>query len=128
MPRPRCCRRVQGEPVDTMFKPAGLRGQELEKVIMTLDEFEALRLSDLEGLYQEGAAARMGVSRATFGRILEAAHKKVALALIEGKALVIEGGPVRVIGRRGEGGAGGPHRAKNRSKHQPRRVKKGVSK
>jgi predicted DNA-binding protein (UPF0251 family) len=85
-----------------MFKPAGYRGRELEQVVMTLDEFEAVRLSDLEGLYQEDAASRMGVSRATFGRILEAAHNKVARVLIHGKALVIEGGTVRVVGRNHE--------------------------
>ena len=61
---------------------------------MTLDEFEALRLADLEGQYQEQAAERMGVSRSTFGRILDSAHHKVAEVLIEGKALRIEGGPV----------------------------------
>jgi len=61
---------------------------------MTLDELEAIRLADLEGLYQEKAAERMEVSRATFGRILDAAHRKIAGALIRGKALRIEGGPV----------------------------------
>ena len=61
---------------------------------MTLDEFEAIRLADLEGLYQEQAAERMEVSRATFGRIIEIAHRKVAEALIRGKALKIEGGPI----------------------------------
>jgi predicted DNA-binding protein (UPF0251 family) len=62
---------------------------------MTLDEFEALRLADLEGLYQEQGAARMGVSRATFGRIVASAHRKVAEALVHAKALRIQGGPVR---------------------------------
>jgi hypothetical protein len=61
---------------------------------MTLDEFEALRLADLEGQYQEQAAERMGVSRSTFGRIVDSAHRKVAEVLIEGKALRIQGGPV----------------------------------
>jgi hypothetical protein len=61
---------------------------------MTLDEFEALRLADLEGRYQEQAAERMGVSRSTFGRIVDSAHRKVAEVLIEGKALRIQGGPV----------------------------------
>lgn len=65
-----------------------------QEVILTLDEFEALRLADLEGLYQEEAAQRMGVSRPTFGRILGVAHRKVAEALILGKALRIEGGTV----------------------------------
>lgn len=61
---------------------------------MTLDEYEALRLADLEGLYQEQAAERMGVSRPTFGRILSSAHRKVAEALVGGKTLRIDGGQV----------------------------------
>ena len=62
---------------------------------MTLDEFESLRLADLEGLYQEEASARMKVSRSTFSRIVETARRKVADALVHGKVLGIEGGPVR---------------------------------
>ena len=61
---------------------------------MALDEFESIRLADLEGFYQEEAAGRMNVSRPTFGRIIESAHRKVAEAIILGKALKIEGGPV----------------------------------
>jgi predicted DNA-binding protein (UPF0251 family) len=95
VPRPRCCRLVAGEPVSAVFKPVGRRACEIELVGMTLDEFEALRLADLEGLYQEQAAARMGVSRATFGRIVESAHRKIAEVLVQGKALHIQGGPVR---------------------------------
>lgn len=57
---------------------------------LTLPELEALRLADLEGLYQEEAARRMGVSRATFGRILEGARRKVAEALVTGKGLEVE--------------------------------------
>lgn len=67
---------------------------------MTLDEFEALRLADLDGLYQEKAAAEMNVSRPTFSRIIASARLKVADALVHGKALRIEGGPVQVVGRR----------------------------
>jgi len=63
-------------------------------VLLTLDEYEAIRLADLEGLYQEQAAIRMNVSRQTFGRIVEAAHRKVADVLVHGKMLRIEGGPV----------------------------------
>ena len=48
------------------------------EVLLTLDEYEAIRLADLEGLYQEQAATRMNVSRQTFGRIVEAARRKVA--------------------------------------------------
>jgi predicted DNA-binding protein (UPF0251 family) len=64
----------------------------LEEINLTIDEFEAIRLADLEGLYQDKAAEKMNVSRPTFGRIIESAHKKVAQALVEGKALKIEGG------------------------------------
>jgi len=77
-----------------MFKPAGIPARNLEKIVMSLDEFEAIRLADLEGYYQEEAAGRMQVSRPTFSRIVEAARRKVADALMHGKVLQIEGGPV----------------------------------
>ena len=95
MPRPRCKRQIHGRPHATAFKPTGIPMRELEEVVVTLDEFEALRLADLDGLYQEAAAAEMGVSRPTFSRIIESAHKKVADALVHGKAVRIEGGTVQ---------------------------------
>jgi predicted DNA-binding protein (UPF0251 family) len=67
---------------------------QLEETVLSVDELESLRLADLGGLYHEEAAARMNVSRATFGRIVEAARQKVAEALVQGKALRIEGGAV----------------------------------
>ena len=67
-----------------------------DDVVMTLDEFEALRLADLEKLYHEGAAEQMQVSRPTFSRIIDSAHSKIADALVHGKALRIEGGHVQV--------------------------------
>jgi uncharacterized protein len=100
VPRPFCCRRIAGQPGAPVFKPAGIPVRELEQVVMTLDEFEALRLADLEGLYQEAAAEQMNVSRPTFSRIIESAHRKAADALVHGKALRIEGGPVRRERRR----------------------------
>ncbi len=81
-----------------MFKPAGIPARDLEAVVLALDELEALRLADLLGLYQDEAAGRMGVSRPTFGRIVESGRRKVADALVRGKALVIEGGPVHLDG------------------------------
>jgi predicted DNA-binding protein (UPF0251 family) len=96
MPRPCCCRRISGLPNCAVFKPAGVPAASLEKVALGLDELEAIRLADLEGLYQEQAAERMGVSRQTLGRILESGRKKVAQALIEGKLLLIEGGQVEM--------------------------------
>jgi len=60
-----------------------------------MDELEAVRLADLEKLYQEEAARKMSVSRQTFGNIIQSAHKKIADALLKGKALKIEGGFVK---------------------------------
>lgn len=100
MPRPFCSRRISGHPPASVFKPVGIPIVELEEVVMSLDEFEAMRLADLDGLYQEEAAKQMSVSRPTFSRIMESAHRKLADAIVHGKALRIEGGPVRVEGRR----------------------------
>jgi len=94
MPRPPCCRRISGKPGVLIFKPAGIPAHMLEQVVLALDEFEAIRLADLHGFYQEQAAARMKISRPTFGRIIASAHRKIAEVLIVGKALRIEGGPV----------------------------------
>lgn len=96
MSRPQCCRRIAGRPIASVFHPAGVPVQGLVEIVLALDEFEAIRLADLEGLYQEQAAERMRVSRPTFGRILAAAHRKVAEALAHGKTLKIEGGTIRM--------------------------------
>ena len=100
MARPKCARLVKDFPNTTFFKPRGIPLVELEEVTLPFDEYEALRLADLEGLYQEDAAVRMNISRATFGRILESAHRKVADALINGKAIKIEGGVVKMAQKR----------------------------
>jgi len=92
MARPRNCRRVGCLPGSQYFKPRGIPLSGLEEIKLTVDEFEALRLADLEGLYQDQAAVKMNVSRQTFGRIIDSGHKKVAEALVQGKALKIEGG------------------------------------
>lgn len=94
MPRPKCFRHVCGIPDKNYFKPRGIPVSMLEEVVLTLDEFEAIRLADYEQLYQEEAAKRMNISRQTFGRIIEDAHKKIGDVLINGKALKIEGGEV----------------------------------
>jgi len=69
----------------------------LEEVNLTLDELEAIRLADLEGLYQEDAAKKMGISRQTFGNIINSAHKKIADVLLNAKALKIEGGTIERV-------------------------------
>ncbi len=94
MPRPKCRRNVCGMPDKNYFKPRGIPTVDLEEIILTLDEFEAIRLADYEKLYQEKAAAQMNISRQTFGRIIDAAHQKIADVLMNGKALKIEGGEI----------------------------------
>jgi len=94
MARPKRCRLVECDPGTTYFKPRRIPLGSLEVVTVTIDELEAIRLADLKGMYQEEAAGRMNVARQTFGRIVESAHKKIADALINGKALRIEGGEI----------------------------------
>jgi predicted DNA-binding protein (UPF0251 family) len=94
MARPPNPRRIDPGLEIRVFKPAGTPLRGLQVVKLDLDGLEALRLADLEGLYHEAAAAQMGVSRATFGRILAEARARVAETLTEGKALRIGGGPV----------------------------------
>ncbi len=90
--RPHHCRRIQNEPDITMFRPRGIDWHDLDQVQLTVDELEAVRLADLEGLYQAEAADKMKVSRPTFGRIITSAHRKIADVLVNGKALKISGG------------------------------------
>lgn len=89
MPRPHKARRIYGDFEADVFKPRGKRMTELEEIFLEADELEALRLADLEELYQNDAADKMGVSRQTFGNIIKRAHHKVADALINGKAIQI---------------------------------------
>ncbi len=92
MSRPRKCRFVERFPASKAFKPSGVMMRDLETTVISHDELEALRLADFEAMFHEDAAKQMGISRATFGRIVEKARYVVADALINGKALVIEGG------------------------------------
>lgn len=91
MPRPPKCRTINGAPGASLFKPAGIPARKIEEIMLKIEEFEALRLADFEGLYQDDAATSMGVSRQTFGNILTEARQKVALALVNGLALRIDG-------------------------------------
>lgn len=92
MARPKRCRRVAHFPENTRFVPVGKGKCSLEKVTLKIEELEAIRLKDLEGLTQEECAKKMDVSRQTFQNIIYAAHEKIALALTEGKAIEIGGG------------------------------------
>ena len=97
MPRPCRCRRIRCKPDANYFKPRGIPLDMLEEVNLTLDELEAVRLADLEGLYQEDAAKKMNISRQTFGNIINSAHKKIADVLLNAKALKIEGGTIERV-------------------------------
>jgi predicted DNA-binding protein (UPF0251 family) len=99
MARPYKQRYIGTPPRTTVFKPQEIPLGRLAVVTLSLDEVEALRLADLEGDGQEQAAAKMNISRPTFGRILERAHIAVADALLHGKALQIAGGPVTTARR-----------------------------
>lgn len=100
MPRPTKWRRVSAMPEVTYFKPAGIPMHMLEESCLSVEEVEALRLKDIEGLEQGQGAEKMGVSRPTFQRILASARQKVADALLNGKAIRIEGGNFELALRR----------------------------
>ncbi len=99
MSRPPRCRRITAAPKSRGFRPHGPALSSRGKIALGLDEVEALRLADLEGLHHEEAAARMRISRPTFSRIVEAARKKVAEALVRGR-------PLRMFGAGSPGGKG----------------------
>jgi uncharacterized protein len=96
MSRPCKKRRVTCNPLTTSFQPQGEEKENQESVVLSIDELEAIRLADYDGLYQVQAAKKMNVSRQTFGNIIMAAHKKVADFLINSKRLSVEGGSVDI--------------------------------
>jgi predicted DNA-binding protein (UPF0251 family) len=100
MGRRQLWRKVSSIPLITYFKPAGLRMAELEEINLLVEEAEAIRLKDLEGLEQEVCARKMNISRSTFSRLLDSARQKVADALLKGKAIRIEGGNFEMAVRR----------------------------
>jgi len=93
-------RRVDFIPQITYFKPAGVPLANLQEVCLSVEEAEAIRLKDLEGLEQEECAQRMNISRTTFSRVLGSARQKMADALLSGKAIKIEGGNFEMAVRR----------------------------
>ena len=95
MTRPRKLRLVNFEPGVTYFKPRGIPLSLLKETVLTVDELEAIRLKNYQGLEQVDCAKKMKISQSTFQRILASANKKIAEALIEGKAIKIEGGDIK---------------------------------
>lgn len=98
--RPKKIRWVKCEPAKRCFRPLCKPLKELQSINLTLDEFESVRLSDLEGLTQQAVAKKMKVHRSTISRIVGAAHKKIADALVNIKAIMIEGGCCKITRRR----------------------------
>ncbi len=90
--RPAKQRKVEKPPKIKGMKPIGVPGKLLDKITLSIDEYEAIRLSDYEGLGHKAASETMDISRPTFTRLLQKAHKKIANAIVDVKDLIIEGG------------------------------------
>lgn len=103
MPRPRRIRRISFQPDVTYFKPAGIPMVNLKETILSFDELEAIRLIDYENVEQSKVAKKMKISQPTLSRLLNSARKKIADALINGKAIKIEGGIYEMVQPRGRG-------------------------
>ncbi|MBP3888957.1 MAG: DUF134 domain-containing protein [Cellulosilyticum sp.] len=92
MARPVKVRKVENLPKENYFMPKGKKQCTLEEMALKVEELEAMRLKDIEGLSQEECAKQMEVSRQTFQNILDEARRKVTLALVEGRGIRIGGG------------------------------------
>lgn len=115
MARPRKWRRVCMLPKVDRFGPLDMSNEETEQIIMTVEEYETIRLMDLEGLNQESCADTMGIARSTVQRIHDGARRKVADSLVNGRILIIEGGDYKLCSdfidnENCEGCASGRHR------------------
>lgn len=97
MSRPTKCRRIHFEPEILYFKPAGIPLKKLEEVTLTVEEFEAIRLKDLEGMTQDVSSKAMDISQPTFHRLITSSRKKIAEALVLGKAIRVDGGNYEVV-------------------------------
>ncbi len=114
MPRPRKFRHICCEPDQIFYGPKRGFNKENEHIILCLDEFETIRLIDLEGFTQEECALSMQVSRATVQAIYEKARKTLAISLVQGKTIKIEGGDVQFLNEKERGKFGcGRHRHSN---------------
>jgi uncharacterized protein len=106
MVRPRRLRMVEGMPSVVYYKPQGIPLRCLKEVVVSVSEFEALRLKDYEGLGQIDASVRMDISQPTFNRLYMDARRKIGRALVEGLAIRIEGGNYKMPNRDGTGPEG----------------------
>ncbi len=90
MPRPCKKRRIRGQPNSSFFKPTGIRMMELENIILVMPEFEAVRLVDLNEIFQGETREEMHVSPLTLSRILKSGRRKITDAIVNGKVIKIE--------------------------------------
>lgn len=97
MRKPYRQRRVSAPPEFQFFKPSGIPRRELQTITLSIDEYEAIRLADHRGLEHKEAAQKMNISRPTFTRLIEKARKKVAIAIVDGMELAIQGGNVDFV-------------------------------
>lgn len=116
MPRPPRCRRICSAPRVDRFCPCD--GAESDPILLTLDEYEVIRLVDLEQQTHEQCAAQMDISRSTVQEIYESARRKLAACLVYGKPLHITGGNVRICSGQ-EQRYGNCHRADTCNRHSP---------
>jgi len=98
--RPKKTRWVKCEPGERCFRPQCKKNTKPEGVVLTIDEFEAIRLADLKGLTQDQVAKQMKVHRSTISRIITSAHNKIGDALVNIKAIKIEGGCCKITRRK----------------------------
>jgi len=85
---------ISNPPIYSGFKPLGVEGKHLAKIYMTIDEYEAIKLADYQGLNHEEAAIEMEISRSTFTRLIEKARNKIATMVVVGNKIMIEGGNI----------------------------------
>ncbi len=89
----RCHRHICWKPDVLIFKPAGIERHNLEEIILELDEYEAMRLADIDGLTMQSGGETMKISSATFNRLVQNAHTKIANAIVYGKVIKINNKP-----------------------------------
>ena len=103
MVRPRRLRRIFFQPDVTYFKPTGVSMRDLKEVILNFDELEAVRMVDIAGVGQSEAGKKMRISQSTLSRLLSSARKKLADAVVNGRAIKIEGGDFKMVKSGGRG-------------------------
>ncbi len=119
MPRPRKWRRVCEVPDTNLYGPLHGTKREGQIIFMSVEEYEAVRLIDMEGMTQEECAEQMGVARTTVQRIYTDARKKLAISLVDGHLLKIEGGDYKICeGESQHTGCNGCKRNRFRGAHQ----------